>query len=65
MVSGSLNVSSQIKILENTVSSQVKVLEGELKLVRQDIRKQEKFYDYKIGEIKASIKSNKQGAKNE
>ena len=54
MVSGSLNVSSQVKVLE-----------GEIKLVRQDIKSQKKFYDYKIGEIKTSIKSIKQSAKDE
>ncbi len=54
MVSGSLNVSSQIKILES-----------EIKLVRQDIKSQRELQDYKIKQLKANIESIEQDTNNE
>ncbi len=54
MVSGSL-----------TVSSQMKILESEIKLVRQDIKSQKELQNYKIKQIKASIESIKQDTKDE
>ena len=45
------------------VSSQIETIKNEIKLVRLDIQKERKLQNYKIDQIKVSIKSIKQNDK--